>query len=455
MVELRFLTNAGVEIIVGTVRLLCDPWLVPGAFDGSWWQYPEVQTKPEELTEYTHLYISHIHSDHCDPRTLRRLPNKDVPVFILKGVGPFLKERIRSCGFRNIVELCDRETVEVAPGVVLRMYGAFAPNPFIDSSVPNIIDSSIVVSDGVTTVLNVNDNTPTVDACRRIVEDYPVISVALLPYVGVGPYPSSYHRIEEFSFVPQERAVVRLGPLLNREVLSREKAVKYLCRFLENARVLQPKILVPFAGQMVLGGRQSHKNAFLGVASLQEAADAVRAEFVTVVPYEGDVLDAVTGVVERGLPRASSSEVVDYVDRISNVPSWWEKAFMVPREEFIDLLPLLQAARERLWSYQERFSYFPNWSVAVSIAEDPDQCFVFWMMESPERARSVRRSALRFLPVTEERFLLVTVPYNYLLAVLTRHAHWNNAYHGCHVEWLRHPDSYEPELQTVLSFFHL
>jgi hypothetical protein len=39
--------------------------------------------------------------------------------------------------------------------------------------------------------------------------------------------------------------------------------------------------------------------------------------------------------------------------------------------------------------------------------------------------------------------------------VLTRHCHWNNGYHGCHVEWYRHPDEFLPEIQTLMSFFHL
>ena len=54
-----------------------------------------------------------------------------------------------------------------------------------------------------------------------------------------------------------------------------------------------------------------------------------------------------------------------------------------------------------------------------------------------------------------KKFLQVKFSYNYLLAILTRHCHWNNAYHGCLVEWYRSPDEYVPEIQVLLSYFHL
>lgn len=92
--KIKFYTNTGMEIISNGIRILCDPWFIPGAFDGSWFQWPPLVTRPEDLTDYTHIYITHIHPDHCDVRTLKKLKNKNVPVILLKRQDKDLKKII-------------------------------------------------------------------------------------------------------------------------------------------------------------------------------------------------------------------------------------------------------------------------------------------------------------------------------------------------------------------------
>lgn len=424
------------EIIADSARILCDPWFVPGAFDGSWWQWPPLKTQPEELTEYTHLYISHIHQDHCDPYTLRRLPNKDVPVIILKRPEQFLKRCIQSCGFHNFIELEDRHTCPLGLwSTTITMYGAFTPNAFIENAeVPNIIDTSIVVSNRTSTVFNANDNVPTAKACQEIVERHGPIDVALLPYSGVGPYPSSY---ENLSYEQKLKA-------------AKEKKHKYLQRLRQNALVLQPKIVVPCAGQMILGGRQMHKNKVIGIPSPQTAYQTLKqAGFSAALLNEGDTLDTETLAVQRS--KFSHRVTKTALRSMQRARYWWEDAFGVPKEEMIELLPLLQTARNRLWQHQERYNYKSDWWVGIRVEEVPAWTYAFSLSDNSKVFKEKTEGFLQ----SEKKLLRATVPYGYLTAILTRHCHWNNAYHGCHIEWYRKPDDYHPEIQTLLSFFHL
>ena len=50
------------------LRLLCDPWFTPGAYDGTWYQYPVVAA----IGPVDRIFVSHIHPDHYDPIFLRR-----------------------------------------------------------------------------------------------------------------------------------------------------------------------------------------------------------------------------------------------------------------------------------------------------------------------------------------------------------------------------------------------
>ena len=42
-----------------------------------------------------------------------------------------------------------------------------------------------------------------------------------------------------------------------------------------------------------------------------------------------------------------------------------------------------------------------------------------------------------------------------LRRILDRHSHWNNAQVGCHIEFIRTPNYYSPDIHTALAFFHL
>ena len=432
--KIKFYTNAGLEIIADKTRILCDPWFIPGAFDGSWFQYPPLVTKPEDLTEYTHVYISHIHPDHCDPRTLIRLKNKDVPVIILKGQEEFLKKRLASCGFLNFIELADKETKEIASGVYVTMYSAFTPSAFVeDAEVPNVIDSSIVVSDAKTTIFNANDNMPTKAACDEILKTHKEITVALLPYSGVGPYPSSYDHLT----------------VEEKKIASEGKKEKYLNRFIENVQTLKPKFTVPCAGQMILGGRQSHKNEVLGIPPVLKAKTLLdKNNFSSVVLEEGDILNSENFQVLKTIKNKKSEN--GYIKEISGSLYWWENAFNIPREEQMELMLLLKSAYGRMRSYQNKYGFKKDWFIGITALESADFTYIFSMEK--DEAKKIKTNELFN---SKLKFLQVKIPYNYLIAILNRHCHWNNAYHGCQVEWYRRPDEYLPEIQMLLSYFHL
>ena len=42
-----------------------------------------------------------------------------------------------------------------------------------------------------------------------------------------------------------------------------------------------------------------------------------------------------------------------------------------------------------------------------------------------------------------------------LRRILDRSSHWNNAEIGCHIEFNRVPNNYQPDLHTALQFLHL
>ena len=84
-------------------KILCDPWIENGVFEGSWFHYPPLQTKIKDLQEVDAIYVSHLHPDHFDQRFFKF--NKKTPIIILDEGPNFLKKNLLNIGYTNLIEI--------------------------------------------------------------------------------------------------------------------------------------------------------------------------------------------------------------------------------------------------------------------------------------------------------------------------------------------------------------
>ena len=70
-VKVRYVYSACVAFETVDLKILCDPWMSQGAYDGSWYHYPTLESPIDAVGQADLIYISHIHPDHYDPRFLK------------------------------------------------------------------------------------------------------------------------------------------------------------------------------------------------------------------------------------------------------------------------------------------------------------------------------------------------------------------------------------------------
>ena len=97
--QFKFIGNAG-GIFLGSkgTKILCDPWIVDGVFEGSWFHYPPLKTKIKNLQNVDAIYVSHVHPDHFDTRFFNF--SKTIPIIILDHEPNFLKKNLTKMGFK-------------------------------------------------------------------------------------------------------------------------------------------------------------------------------------------------------------------------------------------------------------------------------------------------------------------------------------------------------------------
>jgi UDP-MurNAc hydroxylase len=420
--EFQFIANAcGIFRGRGGTRLLCDPWIANGVFEGSWCHFPPLRTTVDDLKGVDAVYVSHIHPDHFDERTFD-FP-RALPIFILDRPKNFLANRLSALGYTNVHLLRDRETIEFRE-FELTLYQPFTSHNFHEAKVGNVIDSALVVKCGATIAFNANDNTPTPEACHALRERWGQFDLAMLNYNAAGPYPACFDNL-----TLEEKQSEHLRIL--------ERNMAYMARLID---ALRPRACLPFAGAYVLGGRQHHKNAYLGTTTWDTCADYLRSKTENcqiVTLRELDTLNITTLTSDNDYVPLNSAQQNHFISQeLSTLRYPYED------DEMPDLTQLeidLGVAAKKMAERSARFGFESTFHVTIVVGDVTVQVLPVFKSQ-PERANRTLRCSL------DPRLLR---------RILDRKSQWNSAEIGCHIDFVRTPNEYEPDLHMMLQFLHL
>lgn len=180
------LGHAGLLIESGTRSIVCDPWFEP-AFLGSWFVFPRndrlAPALMDRVVNAQFLYISHQHGDHLDEAFLRNQMNKDATVLLPGFPTRELERQLSRLGFHRFVRTVNGVETSIAEDLTIAIH--------VESAISDGPggDSALVVSDGLTRLVNQND-------CRtgelnELVSHGPV-DLHYLQYSGAIWYPMVY-----------------------------------------------------------------------------------------------------------------------------------------------------------------------------------------------------------------------------------------------------------------------
>jgi UDP-MurNAc hydroxylase len=221
IVKITFLGQAGLFIETRYGSVLCDPWFNPAYF-ASWFPFPSnEEVDREQLQHPTFLYVSHLHHDHFDPQFLREYVAKDAIVVLPDYPLNLLERHLRELGFTRFLQTRNTQPVEV-DGLRFMIMAMGAP---VDGPLG---DSSLVLDDGETCILNQNDSRP--------------IDLDLL--ISFGPFDAHFVQFSGAIWFP----MVYQFPEKMVQALGRKKRENEMARALRYIREIGARYVVPSAG---------------------------------------------------------------------------------------------------------------------------------------------------------------------------------------------------------------
>lgn len=220
--RLTYYGQACTLVEAGGLKILTDPWLTEGAYQGMWFHthiLADAGITPETFPkDIDYLYLSHEHQDHMDVTTLKYF-RRDVPLLICRFSTTKFRDYLRGLGFTNIREVESREQLDLGNDVQATIY----------RTVEYTNDSAILIEHDGVRVFNETD-------CKLGYEDLGHvgtlgIDIGFFMFSGANWYPIMYD-------FPEDKM---------RELVQRRRR-SLLRSFVHRVRLVKPRFAVPAAG---------------------------------------------------------------------------------------------------------------------------------------------------------------------------------------------------------------
>jgi UDP-MurNAc hydroxylase len=216
-VKLTIISQACLLIESGRDRLIIDPWILGSCYWRSWWLFPPPRgdlVHPETITA---IYYTHEHPDHFHFPSLRRFP-QSVRILVPRFPAPRMATQLRERGYLRVEEIPHGGSANIG-ALELFSYQSGAD------------DSAVAVTDGTTTVLDMNDAKPGELALRQIRRRHPRVDFLLRSHAPAQSYP--------FCYTASDERALKLLPLSY-----------YTDSFASLARLVRPRWAIPFASNV-------------------------------------------------------------------------------------------------------------------------------------------------------------------------------------------------------------
>ena len=231
MVTITYIGHAGFIFENEKNIIIADPWITPGTFDKSWFQYPRNEHMHEivlnkinnNIFKKLFIYISHEHLDHFDPEFLSSINNLNICFIFPKFKRTYLEKWFDSYKCKKKYILLDQEEIVINEFLKFTL--------FVEDCELNR-DSGILIKMNDSVIYNGND-------CKyheiNLITKYGDVDVFCQQFSGATWHPICYNYSEKDHHDITEK--------------KRESKKKLILRYIETLNV---KMYIPSAGPPVL-----------------------------------------------------------------------------------------------------------------------------------------------------------------------------------------------------------
>jgi UDP-MurNAc hydroxylase len=414
------------------IRILTDPWIGTPIAGGAWIQYPRPVISAEDVGPLDYIFISHIHEDHCDLPTIRKL-DRNARIILMDRRPNFVENFLRynRLNFREVINVPLRTQHSIGPGMSVEVVEADPAH-----ALNHLVDSALLIHYDGKSIYFANDNPPYA-AIDEYLKRY-TFELALLPPVGGSGYPAFYDSLTD------EQKGTRARQIID----------GYHEELLQCLRRLRPRLFGCAANGHVLSGANAHLNEYMSWPQsacspyryVQERlASDDRFRPVLLQPGDSTDLESDAGADYDAAGRFydNRAERAEFVRTAARaIPYYYESFQLSPSILFPKLFEL---AHPRLKAYLERAKIDLPWKYFFAY---PHEKFAAVSLAPPYEL------SVDAQPTDNERLVVKSEP-RVLYMLLTGGFSWNIADATSFLHYDRRPDSYIHQMYIALNHFRI
>jgi L-ascorbate metabolism protein UlaG (beta-lactamase superfamily) len=433
--------NSFISVSSGEELILCDPWLGL-ACHGGWHSFPilDPKTISLKLADPALVYISHLHTDHFSPTTLKLLASTNTSFLIKKFPNHKLRNAIRSLGFTKIIELDSFSPTKIGNFEFTIVPQAESNTSGLIDNINFDLDTSLIIREISSNKIFFNkvDNPLSISslkAVRKFIESKmdSEIDVACVGSGAASEYPQCF-------------------PELNRESLCSDYSLVSARRYVESIDALGAGISFPAGGRYAISGRFCSLNRLVAQptpALINDVYSKLRPKIDSPVVYiEGG--GSIT--VDRNSLEVNPKEFLEWQDQfsryLSKIPYDYE-GFGSYRENMTVINEVFPIARQNL----ERFLQLKK---IESFAHISFKIHESISMDNATPLLDDNSSSVDLEPLgSATNSIEIHLESGALRGILDRRLIMNQIFSGSLTFQIREPEFYDVTSVFALNYLHL
>jgi len=438
-IEIANPTNAFVCITSKSERIVIDPWVNDGIYEGTWHNFPRISENERDLLlEGVRLcLITHLHKDHFSIETIRHLDKSTHFVFPKVFGWQVIENNLCNEGYKNTTVLdCITDEYESSDFVIKAVspinIGGLEeqPNPEL------LIDGGFVLTNkqsGLKLVFLADNNLYSSHQIAKNFESLRNPDLIAFAYSGfASDYPFNY------DFTLNEKI----------EIMNQSEQKRFDIQR-KNLATLNPKFVLPYSSEFVPVGIHSKGWTEVFPHIFSSSKDEVAQRYSAALSVDADSLYPNEVLIFDGVNRLPIKKVFDREMFLSNLLEYYrvttESLPQSLSSEFnlSETREMLRLAAVNCRNAARRHKLSPKQNINFSINEKYVGSLLFDNLEfSRER------------PVDGNQLDVNSKP-EIFMDLMRGKIHWNDAILSLRLNWHRMPNIYCPETLSALNYLKM
>jgi len=445
--KIKNIHNAFTVVNVNNHKIICDPWISEGIFDGTWGKFPYVKNIEQYIKDTTHCFISHVHQDHMDLEAIK-LMGKSTK-FYIPNIYPnhVITNILNNLGFEYIKMLDPLVKTEIEPGLYFNIIppmnggGLVMDKTDEEGTLAHLsVDAGLVIEDNDAKVVLLSDNGP-YKLNKELTKVMGGADLLAFPFNGVADnYPVCFNNM-----TLKEKQNASLRRQSNRKTLQSE-----------TFKTLQPKNLMPYSSDIVIIGPRAKD--FANVHPIEyvdrELVSKIYEESTNIpthaVCYNNNIMIENHNMVIEGdyikhdFKSYAYSKYSNDINPIISHPS-------IDKET---LMHNFKLACDNMFSMMGKLNLKSEWVLCFNI-EDLNISFSVNLKTKTLKFNKTQPPSFLSISYINEKVQTLTITSGYLDKHFLFYHHWNNSIISHNLNWHRTIDEYCGGMESALNFLHL